>query len=138
MLRRLVYLSHATREMFDEDLEDILVKSRQNNGRDGISGLLLFHDGTFFQCLEGDDSALMETLTRIHLDKRHRGVRVIDDINVEDRLFPNWEMGFEPRLNSPQTEGFVELRSKVEGGYSDESLNQKISDFLKTFACQPA
>ena len=52
---QLSYLSAPSRPMSVDDLMDILNKSRENNARLGISGMLLFTGEWFIQVLEGDE-----------------------------------------------------------------------------------
>jgi len=49
----LVYVSSATELFSDTQLENLLLRSRQNNSTLGITGMLLYKDGNFMQCLEG-------------------------------------------------------------------------------------
>ena len=53
-LHCLVYCSVATQKMTDKHLKSLLVKTRQNNQRRNITGLLLYLDPYFLQILEGD------------------------------------------------------------------------------------
>ncbi len=51
MIYFLVYVSSATTLFSRSDLEDILVKSNQNNSRLGVSGALLYKGGNLMQVL---------------------------------------------------------------------------------------
>lgn len=47
-LRQLIYASAAT-ERFDEStLDSLLERSRTNNARRGLTGILLYHERSFF------------------------------------------------------------------------------------------
>ena len=48
---QIVYVSTATREYDRDELERILAVSRKNNSLDGVTGMLCYHGGTFFQML---------------------------------------------------------------------------------------
>lgn len=91
-LHTIVYVSHAEGKVSDAELERILDVSRRNNARDGISGALLHRDGSFMQCLEGDESLVRAAYERISRDKRHAGVMVLMDESIEERAFPSWSM----------------------------------------------
>ena len=93
-LSRLLYVSGATRPMSDADLDDILRASRANNGRLGVTGMLLWADGAFIQVLEGDAATIARLLDRIRRDERHRNVMVILEQRVDRRVFGAWEMGY--------------------------------------------
>ncbi|MFP5382711.1 MAG: BLUF domain-containing protein [Gammaproteobacteria bacterium] len=49
----MVYVSFATVPFSDADLDALLAKSRANNVRDGISGMLLYCGGEAYQYLLG-------------------------------------------------------------------------------------
>ncbi len=90
----LIYLSTAIRPMGEEDLFDILTKSRNNNLRDKITGLLLYADGTFIQVLEGSLENVLATYHKIVNDERHKNVIKLVSDPLEKRVFPNWSMSF--------------------------------------------
>jgi hypothetical protein len=107
----LVYVSMAQEDMSREGLLDILAKSREANARAGITGMLLYKDGSFMQALEGEEAAVRELYARISRDPRHRGILTLVEGEREDRCFGDWSMGFQD-LNSPEaraTPGYSEF-----------------------------
>ena len=78
----------------EPDLATLLLRARVNNARLGVSGLLLHHEGSFLQVLEGDPEVLKTLFVKISLDKRHNRVVKLLDRNVEKRHFAEWKMGF--------------------------------------------
>jgi hypothetical protein len=95
MLYQLGYVSIATSVMQRDDLVAILDEARRLNRAAAVTGLLLFHDGTFFQVLEGERKDVLETFERIAADPRHRDIRVLFREGVGERLFADWSMGFQ-------------------------------------------
>ena len=73
-LRRLIYISSASGKFGQADLDAILAISRKNNSARGLTGMLLFHDGCFFQVLEGEAAIVERTFATISNDTRHGGV----------------------------------------------------------------
>lgn len=108
-LHRISYLSSARRSITKADLDAILDVSRRNNAAAGITGLLLFHDGSFFQSLEGIEGAARQTFARIRGDQRHRGIIVMESRPVAERLFRRWSMAFKPidDLSAAQRQDFL-------------------------------
>lgn len=90
----LVYISHASRPLLEEDLLDILSKSRQHNKKHHITGMLLYLNEKFIQVLEGKYDAVKEVYAKIKEDPRHHKVSVVLEGNTEHRIFKNWSMGF--------------------------------------------
>ena len=94
-LRQILYTSQSSPPMAEIGCRNILAKSRENNRRDDITGLLvLLPNGTFVQILEGEPSTLQSAMRRIERDPRHNNVGVVFDIEVPQRSFADWEMGF--------------------------------------------
>lgn len=91
-LHTIVYVSHAEGKVSEAELERILEASRRNNSRDGITGALLHHEGSFMQCLEGEESSVRSAYARISEDARHGGVFVLMDEPIAERAFPSWSM----------------------------------------------
>jgi FAD-dependent sensor of blue light len=96
---RIVYVSSATEPFSERELEDLLEKSRQNNSKLGITGMLLYKDGNFMQCLEGPEEAVGTLAAKIKSDPRHRGVLVLLQGQLTQPEFSHWAMGFK-RLDS--------------------------------------
>lgn len=94
MLTQLVYKSVATERMPKSKLYKILVQARGNNKLEGITGLLVFVDGTFLQVLEGAPEAVSKILRTITADPRHKDIKVIYKASVEQRTFPSWQMAY--------------------------------------------
>jgi hypothetical protein len=90
----LTYWSRATNLMGEEDLLRLLQKSRQNNARRGLTGLLLYRDQCFLQVIEGPEAVVESLIQTIQVDPRHHSVRTLCR-ESGPRQFGNWEMGFE-------------------------------------------
>lgn len=93
---QLVYVSAATVPFSDEELEELLAVARANNAASDISGMLLYHDGSFMQVLEGEESVVESVYEKIELDDRHSNATVLVKGPVEDRTFRSWSMGYLP------------------------------------------
>ena len=92
---QLVYVSAATHEFKGAELADLLRVARENNGRDGVTGMLLYHGGSFFQVLEGGRDKVHEIFRRVEKDPRHQKVTVLHEEElVEERDFPDWSMAW--------------------------------------------
>ena len=91
---QVVYVSTATREYGKEELARILEVSRRNNQADGVTGMLCYHGGTFFQMLEGERDKVQAVMDRVNQDARHYGVTVLLENDVTERAMPDWSMAF--------------------------------------------
>lgn len=90
----IVYASAQSRPFSEGELTEILSKARRNNQRLGVSGLLLFHRGSFLQVLEGEEKVVEALFEKIARDPRHRRLMVIKRSIVTERAFGDWSMGF--------------------------------------------
>ncbi len=82
--------------------------SRRNSAA-GISGMLMHHDGSFVQLLEGDAAVLNETLTRLQRDEQHRGVQTVLSSAIDERGFDEWYQDVVESSSLPQ-----DIRSTME------------------------
>ena len=98
-LRRVVYGSTAVSSFDEAELEALLHDARERNEARGISGILLYAERAFLQVLEGPPEAVESLVRNIVSDDRHTGVSVLLDEEIEERDFPDWNMGYR-RLDS--------------------------------------
>jgi hypothetical protein len=107
----LVYTSSSNQEMSDDNLKDLLKKSRLKNETLNINGILLYLDPFFIQILEGEEAIVNESFNIIKQDSRHQKVTVIYKKPIEERSFSNWTMGFNKISNEDleAVEGFSDF-----------------------------
>lgn len=106
-LHCLVYVSMATKEMSDSDLQAILEKSRTKNAEAHITGMLIYRDGFFAQVLEGELEDLENLFALIAIDERHRIMFLMHTKPLEKRSFADWTMGFN-KIHDPNTDALDE------------------------------
>ena len=90
----LVYASGACHPFSSKELTELLAKARTNNQALGVSGLLLYHDGSFLQVLEGEEGVTNALFQKIAKDPRHHRCMVVKRSTVASRSFADWSMGF--------------------------------------------
>jgi hypothetical protein len=93
MLVRLMYVSRAVEGATPAALFDILKKSKANNQKIGITGVLCYSEGIFLQVLEGGRLVVNALYNRIASDARHFDVMLLSYEEIAERQFPNWFMG---------------------------------------------
>ena len=92
-IHNIVYCSRAVHDMDKEALEKIIATARHHNPRFGITGLLVFGSGIFFQWLEGPRDNVTSLFKIISADPRHSHVVLLTkEDEFRERLFPNWDM----------------------------------------------
>ena len=90
----LAYVSTETGPFSQIDLVELLAVARGANAERGVTGLLLYREGCFYQVPEGNEFAVKKTFNDIEQDRRHRDVQVLFKGESESREFPDWQMGF--------------------------------------------
>ena len=89
----LVYFSRACAAMDAAAIDRIVEVSQRNNPALGITGLLVFGGGVFFQWLEGPRDSVTGLMAKLPSDARHQDIVILsasEDSHV--RLFPQWAM----------------------------------------------
>ena len=106
-LWQLIYASNTTSPLTDDEIDRLLVQSRTDNDRTGITGMLIYHQGSFLQVLEGPKDVVEGLFGKISGDSRHKEIKVLFRGEVEEREFAEWSMGFVDVLTDPMfVEGF--------------------------------
>jgi len=93
VLRSIVYVSTAVAPLTDGELEALLVDALDFNRKHAITGVLLYNDGSFMQCIEGPEAAIAQTYARIRASKRHKDIDELMNEPVPGRSFQSWDMG---------------------------------------------
>ncbi|MBY6065676.1 BLUF domain-containing protein [Leisingera aquaemixtae] len=136
ILHRIVYLSSAARALSDSDIETILATARQRNAQDGITGLMLFHDGSFLQVLEGPRAAVEACYARIVSNQRHHQIARMSSKDVDSRIFSEWEMASLPfsQVSREAQDSFHNIRDLQASETMKRAENDPVTKaFLKTF-----
>ena len=89
-----VYSSVQSVEFSPEDIAELLDIARTNNAKLGITGMLLYDKGAFFQLLEGPISVVCPLLEKIQKDERHEHFVKIIQEDITERDFSEWTMGY--------------------------------------------
>lgn len=95
---RLVYASKANINLgttgINPEVSRILLKSKSNNAKRMIGGVLYYADGYFFQVLEGDKPSVLRLYEKIIQDERHSNSKILIEGEINRPQFSNWSMHF--------------------------------------------
>ncbi|MGB7404243.1 MAG: BLUF domain-containing protein [Pacificimonas sp.] len=89
-----MYVSKAALTFDEAALIEIYRTAERLNVADEITGVLLFNGREFVQLIEGDTTAVRQTMSRIARDRRHGDVDILLDRPISTRRFPNWSMAY--------------------------------------------
>ena len=86
-MKRLTYTSKLTAPLSEDDVEEIGRISKRNNQKQGITGVLIYFSGFFFQIIEGDEVRIDRLYEKIGQDRRHTDILCLKaEFPVEERL----------------------------------------------------
>ena len=92
-LSTFVYCSRAAEGVDEVEVGRIVEAAQRCNLARGITGVLVFGNGVFFQLIEGPGTEIRKLMATLHCDPRHYDVVSLDwSEERRERLYPNWEM----------------------------------------------
>ena len=132
MIYSLAYESQASVPFTEPDLLDLLDRSRTKNADVGVTGILLYRQGTFLQVLEGQRAQVDALYATISSDDRHHAVDTVLVEERQERRFPDWTMGFaDVDGHLGDVDGFNDVLSSVQGPDGEDS--QRFRELLALF-----
>jgi len=99
-LATIAYRSRAVKPFSEEQLHDLMVDAQVNNRKSGLTGLLIYDEGKFFQWIEGHPDSLTGVWDAIQHDRRHTDIELIGQQPVPLRFFGDWDMRLAVRGSS--------------------------------------
>ncbi len=137
MLRQVVYISSATQHFGTEALEELLARARANNERCGITGILLYHDLSFLQIIEGTRDDVDRLMTRIKRDPSHTAVRIVQDESISERDFRSWAMACRV-ASADEARVIANPPLRLDRGFISSLVPQRSSPVAQVFVGQVA
>lgn len=138
MFYRTAYISTARGPITSDVLRDILTVSRRNNGKAQITGMLIAHQGRFFQVLEGTRMNVLLCYKRIAQDQRHRETSIVLSEDVSNRAFPKWRMGYSDpaELGSFAKEAIFSIYDLMPPNSPDRGEDPEVRNQVRRFLAQ--
>lgn len=109
-LSTLTYSSRAVAPMSAVDLDTLAQAARSRNRIEGITGMVIYDEGCFFQWLEGPAEGLARVWQSVSHDARHTDLEVLGNQQTRTRFFGDWDMKLcsrSPRVPSMATTAAV-------------------------------
>jgi hypothetical protein len=92
-IQTIVYVSTATHLLSMAELDALLADARVFNHAHDVTGVLLYHEGNFMQCMEGPPKGVSKVYERICRSSQHKDIIELLNQPTEERSFPDWHMG---------------------------------------------
>lgn len=117
------YISSATSPVSTQSLLELLEQCRESNSSRGITGMLLYANGTYLQVLEGDPQAIDDLVEEIKKDRRHTNIQMLYRKTIERRQYSDWSMGFK-KVSDKDLRQVEDLKDFGESDFNPEYLVQ--------------
>jgi methanogenic corrinoid protein MtbC1 len=91
-LSMIAYRSRALATPSDVALQQLFEAARKRNRDLGLTGVLLYEHGQYFQWLEGPTESLHRVWDSISRDPRHHQITVLREEPLRDRVFDGWDL----------------------------------------------
>ena len=111
---QIIYASAAVTRFSPDQLTRLLDQSRIRNATYCVTGMLLYHDGSFLQVLEGAEFGVNRIFASILHDSRHNSIKLLHSQPIVRREFADWTMAFIDTSAWPQsTPGKLDYRQML-------------------------
>lgn len=131
---QLIYTSSATPALNDFALREIAQSSSYNNQQLGITGLLLFHEGSIMQILEGDEMSVYSLYGKVMRDNRHTGCMILSTRESQQREFSNWFMGYKNVSSSSGVDTLFNLNKRNLATIMPRTPSEELETLTQTYA----
>ena len=122
----LTYTSAAARLPTRAELERLMVRARARNQREAITGVLLYYNGSFLQCLEGPEANLQRVYAAICADPLHRRVTELVREPITQREYREWSMALCFISGDPRGQGDELLLRRLAPTEDDTSASRRL------------
>jgi len=130
-LKNVIYVSSAVRKYSKDELHEYLIKFRDNNKKNGISGVLIYQEGTFLQFIEGPIAAVDSLIEKIAADQDHKGITTLREQEADVRLFSDWSMGFKEMSGIEDLPDYYDFVNRTLEGADESEFAYR---FIRSFA----
>jgi hypothetical protein len=118
-------MSSAVKPMNYDELSALLRQCRDTNHKRGVTGMLLYQNGTFMQMLEGEKQPVLDLYDKITKDDRHTGIHTVLEGDIEERNFEDWSMGF---FNMEKADEFPKYKDYIDEKFSLRNFDADSQD----------
>ena len=109
-----------------------MAKSRVNNRKNGLVGVLYFGDGCFFRCLEGKEAEIDNLYAKLQQDPRHKDFMLISRKPISALSFTDWAMKYVPLETKLNKELQVKGYKSFDPYKFDDAMTAKVLKLLQT------
>ncbi|MBQ0736432.1 BLUF domain-containing protein [Aquimarina celericrescens] len=88
------YVSTVNPDLSNTDIAKLMDHVNVHNNTIGLTGILIYSEGNFFQVLEGEEEIVKRMFERIKKDSRHYNIIKMLDKEMNDHSFSEYHSSF--------------------------------------------
>jgi len=134
MVYQLIYSSAVCAGVSDDAIIEIARDAQKKNIEIGITGMMLCHQGSILQVLEGAKSVVENLYEKIVADNRHTQILRLINREADMREFGNWAMGFKHIPNTVSDPTLAPLIAKTYNEILPENASRVLMSINQSFA----
>lgn len=131
-LSTLTYRSKATAVMSELELYRLTRAAQIRNRAEGITGLVIYDQGNFFQWLEGPAESLGRVWSSVRRDPRHTSIEIMGSQRTPMRFFGDWDMRLSTRGAAAGMGLNVDAKQLKGGEGAEFDISRELIDNLYT------
>ncbi len=130
MYYSVIYRSTAESHFSQKDIDYMLLKAKQHNKKQGITGCIIYSNNQFIQIIEGAKEAILNLYDSIKADNRHFDVTTLIETPSKDMLWDDWSMAFYNFSGTAEQNNYS--RMLLETYFENANLKSKSSEVFLT------
>lgn len=127
MLVQMIYASRPTQPFKAAALNAILTTARAHNPQHGLTGMLLYDHHFYMQVLEGERHQVNALLNCLVKDPRHSNFMLLRFATIQERMYPQWDMGYAPAMALSQ---IADHPQGVSDDFNPSAMTEKSAESL--------
>ena len=131
MRHAISYVSTASQNLQKQDIDEILRNAEDYNNKEGITGLLLYSEGNFFQIIEGNKNKVRILYDNIQKDDRHKDIIRLFEKPIENESFDGYKSDFISENARYDMSRLKDYQHYIE--ILDKPTKKAVSNILKAF-----
>lgn len=125
------YISKASLELKQKDIEEIFSYTRLHNNEKGIKGILLYEFGNFFQVLEGNKKVIEDLYhNKISTDTRHTDIQTLINYDIKESIFKEYSSDFNIVKTRAQLDSIRTYLKLNHHHHFSENIQRLLNPFL--------
>ncbi len=127
----IVYVSTASKDLKEPEIKTMLKESVIWNNSHGLTGLLLYSEGNFFQIIEGEETVTKDLFESIKQDPRHHNIIQISGKEIHKEAYDGFKSDFIYSNAHYDPKKFRTYLEQIE--VLDDATQKAVKNMLKVF-----